>query len=130
LKVEGAKREAAEAELLGVTGPLGKQPALWVLHEDQYRKALRQRLDDVIVLLGSATGIGPVRQMLRPALARPVRCWPTEQAGRRGFRFEATLALGGLLSGEATAASTTVATPRRTGSPRRCRGAPSGRSAA
>ncbi len=129
LKGERAKREAAEAEMLELTGPAARQK-LWVLHEDHYRKAVRQRLDDVIVLLGSATGIGPVRQMLRRALSGPVRCWPTEQEGRKGFRFEVALALGKLLSGEATATSRTVATPTCTDTPCRCRGAPSARSAA
>jgi site-specific DNA recombinase len=93
LKVEQERRQALETEMLELTA-MPSAPKLWVLHEDAYREAARNRVGDVLTLLEGKSGIGPTRTMLRRALEGPVVCWPTEESGISGFRFEARLDVG------------------------------------
>ena len=94
LRSERDRQKALQAELETIK----PQPKLWVLHEEEYRKAARRRVDDVLTLLNPATGIkvGPARTMLRHALEGPIVCIPEGH----GFSFKAPMSLR-TITGEA-----------------------------
>ncbi len=123
LKQENAKREALEVEMSDLTA-MPSAPKLWGLAEDAYRAAVRTRVADVFTLLDGKSGIGPTRLMLRRSLEGPVTCWPVQENGSAGFRFEARLAVG-LILGD-TLKSPAVSSPPGTSTCRAPDGWPGG----